>query len=58
LDDVTRIVVDEIRERDLDTDRLLLVLKQLLANPMATGNAFFIALYSNLRTATLSTWAV
>ncbi|KAJ6610909.1 hypothetical protein B0H10DRAFT_2058541 [Mycena sp. CBHHK59/15] len=32
LDDVTHVVVDEVHERDVDTDLLLVVLKQLMAD--------------------------
>lgn len=37
LDDVTHILVDEVHERDVDTDLLLVVLKRLMADRKARG---------------------
>jgi len=37
MDDVTHIVVDEVHERDIDTDLLLVVLKRLLQDRKARG---------------------
>ncbi|KAF8274097.1 hypothetical protein EI94DRAFT_1768945 [Lactarius quietus] len=37
LDDVTHVVVDEVHERDVDTDLLLVVLKRLLADRKLKG---------------------
>ena len=46
LDDVTHIVVDEVHERDVDTDLLLVVLKRLLADRKAKGKPIKIILMS------------
>ena len=46
LDDVTHIVVDEVHERDVDTDLLLVVLKRLLADRKAKGKPIKVILMS------------
>jgi len=46
LDDVTHIVVDEVHERDVDSDLLLVVLKRLLADRKARGNPIKVILMS------------
>jgi HrpA-like RNA helicase len=46
LDGVTHIVVDEVHERDVDTDLLLVVLKRLLADRKAKGNPIKVILMS------------
>ncbi|TFK41154.1 P-loop containing nucleoside triphosphate hydrolase protein [Crucibulum laeve] len=46
LDDVTHIVVDEVHERDVDTDLLLVVLKRLLADRKARNKPLKIVLMS------------
>ena len=46
LDDVTHVVVDEVHERDVDTDLLLVVLKRLLADRKARGKPLKVVLMS------------
>ena len=46
LDDVTHIVVDEVHERDVDSDLLLVVLKRLLADRKAKGKSIKVILMS------------
>ena len=46
LDAVTHIVVDEVHERDIDTDLLLVVLKQILAQKKANDQSLKIVLMS------------
>ncbi|KAI0078873.1 P-loop containing nucleoside triphosphate hydrolase protein [Panus rudis PR-1116 ss-1] len=46
LDDVTHLIVDEVHERDVDTDLLLVVLKRLLADRKARGKPLKIVLMS------------
>ncbi|KAF9459916.1 P-loop containing nucleoside triphosphate hydrolase protein [Collybia nuda] len=46
LDDVTHVVVDEVHERDVDTDLLLVVLKRLLADRKARNKPIKIILMS------------
>lgn len=46
LDDVTHIVVDEVHERDVDTDLLLVVLKRLIADRKARGRPVKVVLMS------------
>ena len=46
LDEVTHIVVDEVHERDVDTDLLLVVLKRLLADRKARGKPIKVVLMS------------
>lgn len=46
LDDVTHVVVDEVHERDVDTDLLLVVLKRLLADRKARGKPIKVVLMS------------
>ncbi|KAG6857567.1 hypothetical protein H0H87_000166 [Tephrocybe sp. NHM501043] len=46
LDDVTHIVVDEVHERDVDTDLLLVVLKRLLEDRKARNKPLKIVLMS------------
>ena len=46
LDAVTHIVVDEVHERDIDTDLLLVVLKQILAQKKANNQSLKIILMS------------
>ncbi len=46
LEDVTHLVVDEVHERDVDTDLLLVVLKRLLADRRARGKPLKIILMS------------
>ena len=46
LDAVTHIVVDEVHERDIDTDLLLVVLKQILAQKKANNQSLKIVLMS------------
>ncbi|KAF8168095.1 hypothetical protein B0H34DRAFT_646123 [Crassisporium funariophilum] len=45
-DNVTHIVVDEVHERDVDTDLLLVVLKQIMAQKKAKGQKLKIILMS------------
>jgi small subunit ribosomal protein S24e len=46
LDDVTHILVDEVHERDVDTDLLLVVLKRLLADRKVKGKPIKVILMS------------
>ena len=46
LDNVTHVIVDEVHERDIDTDLLLVVLKQLLAQKKAKNQSLKIVLMS------------
>ncbi|KAF8973926.1 P-loop containing nucleoside triphosphate hydrolase protein [Flammula alnicola] len=46
LENVTHIIVDEVHERDVDTDLLLVILKQLLAHKKAKGQTLKIVLMS------------
>lgn len=46
LDHVTHIIVDEVHERDIDTDLLLVVLKRLLADRKAKGKSLRVVLMS------------
>jgi small subunit ribosomal protein S24e len=46
LDDITHVVVDEVHERDIDTDLLLVVLKRLLADRKAKDRPVKIILMS------------
>ncbi|KAH8835766.1 P-loop containing nucleoside triphosphate hydrolase protein [Flagelloscypha sp. PMI_526] len=46
LDNVTHIVVDEVHERDIDTDLLLVVLKRLMAHRKAQGKPLKVVLMS------------
>jgi small subunit ribosomal protein S24e len=46
LDDVTHVVVDEVHERDVDTDLLLVVLKRLLADRKLKGKPLKVVLMS------------
>ncbi|KZT65131.1 P-loop containing nucleoside triphosphate hydrolase protein [Daedalea quercina L-15889] len=46
LDDVTHILVDEVHERDVDTDLLLVVLKRMLADRKARGKPLRVVLMS------------
>jgi small subunit ribosomal protein S24e len=46
LDDVTHVIVDEVHERDVDTDLLLVVLKRLLADRKAKGKPIKVVLMS------------
>lgn len=46
MDSVTHVVVDEVHERDVDTDLLLVVLKRLLADRKARGKPIKIVLMS------------
>ncbi|KAG7099212.1 hypothetical protein E1B28_001079 [Marasmius oreades] len=46
LDDVTHVIVDEVHERDVDTDLLLVVLKRLLADRKARNKPIKIILMS------------
>ena len=46
MDAVTHIVVDEVHERDIDTDLLLVVLKQILAQKKAKNQSLKIVLMS------------
>jgi small subunit ribosomal protein S24e len=46
LDDITHVVVDEVHERDVDTDLLLVVLKRLLAVRRARGRPVKVVLMS------------
>ena len=46
LDDITHIVVDEVHERDVDTDLLLVAIKRLLADRKARNNPLKIILMS------------
>ncbi|KAH8120328.1 P-loop containing nucleoside triphosphate hydrolase protein [Phellopilus nigrolimitatus] len=46
LDNVTHVVVDEVHERDIDTDLLLVVLKRLLEDRRAKGNPLKVILMS------------
>ncbi|KLO14452.1 P-loop containing nucleoside triphosphate hydrolase protein [Schizopora paradoxa] len=46
LDNVTHVIVDEVHERDVDTDLLLVVLKRLLADRKAKGNPLKVVLMS------------
>ena len=46
LDDVTHVVVDEVHERDVDTDLLLVVLKRLLTDRKLKGKPLKVVLMS------------
>lgn len=46
LDDISHIIVDEVHERDVDTDLLLVVLKQLMAQKKANHQSLKIVLMS------------
>ncbi|KAI5124693.1 hypothetical protein M0805_004300 [Coniferiporia weirii] len=46
LDNVTHVIVDEVHERDIDTDLLLVVLKRVLAARRAKGNPLKVILMS------------
>ncbi|RDB28425.1 ATP-dependent RNA helicase DHX36 [Hypsizygus marmoreus] len=46
LDDVTHIIVDEVHERDVDTDLLLVVLKRLMADRKARNKPLKVVLMS------------
>jgi len=46
LDDVTHVVVDEVHERDVDTDLLLVVLKRLLVDRKLKGKPLKVVLMS------------
>ncbi|KXN90025.1 putative ATP-dependent RNA helicase DHX36 [Leucoagaricus sp. SymC.cos] len=46
LNDITHVVVDEVHERDVDTDLLLVVLKRLMADRKARGKPLKIVLMS------------
>ncbi|KAH9023758.1 P-loop containing nucleoside triphosphate hydrolase protein [Lactarius hengduanensis] len=46
LDDVTHVIVDEVHERDVDTDLLLVVLKRLLADRKLKGKPLKVVLMS------------
>lgn len=46
LDDVTHVIVDEVHERDVDTDLLLVVLKRLLADRKAKNKPIKVVLMS------------
>ena len=46
LDNVTHVLVDEVHERDVDTDLLLVVLKRLLADRKAKGKPIKVILMS------------
>ncbi|KAI0094894.1 P-loop containing nucleoside triphosphate hydrolase protein [Irpex rosettiformis] len=46
MDDITHIIVDEVHERDIDTDLLLVVLKRLLADRKARGKPIKVVLMS------------
>lgn len=46
LDDVTHVLVDEVHERDVDTDLLLVVLKRLLADRKVRGKPLKVVLMS------------
>jgi small subunit ribosomal protein S24e len=46
LDDVTHVIVDEVHERDVDTDLLLVVLKRLLDDRRARGKPIKVVLMS------------
>ena len=46
LDDVTHVIVDEVHERDVDTDLLLVVIKRLLADRKASKKPLKIVLMS------------
>lgn len=53
LDNVTHIIVDEVHERDIDTDLLLVVLKRMLEARRAKGNPLKVILMSATIDATL-----
>jgi small subunit ribosomal protein S24e len=46
LDDVTHVIIDEVHERDVDTDLLLVVIKRLLADRKARNKPLKIVLMS------------
>lgn len=46
LDNVTHVIVDEVHERDIDTDLLLVVIKRLLEDRKAKGNPLKVILMS------------
>jgi small subunit ribosomal protein S24e len=46
LDDVTHVIVDEVHERDVDTDLLLVVIKRLLADRKARNKPLKVVLMS------------
>ncbi|TIA86953.1 hypothetical protein E3P99_03496 [Wallemia hederae] len=46
LDDITHVVVDEVHERDVDTDLTLVVLKRLIADRQARGKPLKVILMS------------
>lgn len=46
LDDITHVVVDEVHERDVDTDLTLVVLKRLIADRKARGKPLKVILMS------------
>ncbi|KAI0322332.1 P-loop containing nucleoside triphosphate hydrolase protein [Amylostereum chailletii] len=46
MEDVTHVIVDEVHERDVDTDLLLVVLKRLLADRKAKGKPIKVILMS------------
>lgn len=46
LDDITHVIVDEVHERDVDTDLLLVVLKRLMEERKAKGKPLKIVLMS------------
>lgn len=46
LDNVTHVIIDEVHERDIDTDLLLVVIKRLLEDRKAKGNPLKVILMS------------